>query len=382
MKGWKKRYFELREHFLFYYGKKEDKQPKGVIFLNGCEVEEIKDMKSAKKFGFKISHKSDTYENHLFYCTDKSEYDHWMSHLKEFNTANILQSYTFHEKIGTGKFSVVYRAVSKQNKQEYAIKVIDKKLLKPEEKEFLLSETSVMKILDHPNVIKLIDTIETKTHIYIITEIVKDGDLFDYIINREFLEEYDASFIMKQLITSIYFLHNIGIIHRDLKPENILITLGDHEQVKELKIIDFGFAKLINEAEKLTDTCGTPNYVAPEVLRGTGYDKTADIWSLGVIMYLMVRGYLPFDAHDVNVILKNTLRAEIPIEDEHFEKVSPEAKDLIKRFLHKDPSKRISLKDAITHPWIQKREELKKYIGVNKTGTNESASGADYYGSV
>jgi len=306
----------------------------------------------------------------LFYCTDKKEFDEWMAHLKEFNIANILEKYTFHEKIGTGKFSVVYRATSKADKQEYAIKVIDKKLLKPEEKEFLLSETSVMKILDHPNVIKLIDTIETKSHIYIITEIVKDGDLFDYIINREYLEEWDASLVMKQLIASIYFLHNIGIIHRDLKPENLLITLGDFEQVKEVKIIDFGFAKLINGDEKLSDTCGTPNYVAPEVLRGTGYDKSADVWSLGVIMYLMVRGYLPFDAHDVNVILKNTLKAEIPLEDEHWDKVSPEAKDLVKKFLHKDPSKRISLAEASHHPWIKNREELKKYKGVNRTGND------------
>jgi len=131
--------------------------------------------------------------------------------------------------------------------------------------------------------IKLIDTVETKSNIYIITEIVKDGDLFDYIITREFLEgkfplllfwlfplilavindfiEYDASFIMKQLLISVYYLHSIGIIHRDIKPENILITLGSNSEVKELKIIDFGFAKLVNDTHKISETCGTPNYV-------------------------------------------------------------------------------------------------------------------------
>jgi len=285
--------------------------------------------------------------------------------------------YTFHEKIGTGKFSVVYRATSKADKnQEYAVKEIEKKLLKQEEKEFLLSETSVMKVLDHPNMIKLIDTIETKTNIYIITEIVKDGDMFDYITSREFLEEYDASWIMKQLLISIFYLHSIGIIHRDIKPENILITLGQNHEVKELKIIDFGFAKLVNEGSKVSETCGTPNYVAPEVLRGCGYEKSADIFSLGVIMYLMIRGLLPFDAYEVDTILRNTLQGDIPMEDEHWQNVSPEAKDLLTKFLHKDPAQRIEVAEALKHPWIKNREALKKYIGVNKhTANTEEING-------
>jgi len=370
-KSWTKRYFELRDHFLFYYEKKEDKKPKGILFLDGCFIEELKDFNQTQKYGFSITHKSESYVPRVFYCNTKEEFDQWMKNLQVFKSSTVMDLYTFHEKIGTGKFSVVYRATSKADKNaEYAVKVIEKKLLRPEEKEFLLSETSVMKVLDHPNMIKLIDTVETKSNIYIITEIVKDGDLFDYITTREFLEEYDASFIMKQLLISIYYLHSIGIIHRDIKPENILITLGNNSEVKELKIIDFGFAKLVNDTRKLSETCGTPNYVAPEVLRGCGYDKTADVFSLGVIMFLMIRGLLPFDAHDVNVILKNTLRCDMLMEDDHWSNISPEGKDLLSKFLQKDPSQRIDIADALRHPWIKNREELKKYIGLNRNKDN------------
>jgi len=375
-KNWVRRFFELHEHFLFYYENKNDSQPKGIFFLDGCEIDELKDYNTTKKYGFTISNKSESYENHVLYCNTKQEFDEWMSHLRIFKSSTIMDLYTFHEKIGTGKFSVVYRATCKNDKnKEYAVKVIEKKLLKPEEREFLLSETSVMKVLDHPNIIKLIDTVESKTHIYIITEIVKDGDLFDYIVNQEFVEEYDASFVMKQLLISVYYLHSIGIIHRDIKPENILISMDNHNQVKEVKIIDFGFAKLMNDDARLCETCGTPNYVAPEILRNCGYDKSADIWSLGVIMYLMVRGLLPFDAHDVNEILRNTLKADVPMEDEHWANISPEAKDLIQKFLSKEYDKRIDIATALKHPWIKNREALKSRIGVNRRNGAEPNSG-------
>jgi len=375
-KNWVKRFFELHEHFLFYYETKGATQPKGIFFLDGCEIEELKDYNVTKKYGFTISNKSESYENHVLYCNTKQEFDEWMSHLRIFKSSTIMDLYTFHEKIGAGKFSTVYRATCKADKnKEYAVKIIEKKLLKPEERDFLLSETSVMKVLDHPNIIKLIDTVESKTHIYIITEIVKDGDLFDYIVNQEYVEEYDASFVMKQLLISVYYLHSIGIIHRDIKPENILVSMDNHEQIKEVKIIDFGFAKLMNDDARLSETCGTPNYVAPEILRNCGYDKSADIWSLGVIMYLMVRGLLPFDAHDQNEILVNTLKASVPLEDEHWANVSPDAKDLIKKLLCKDCPNRIDIPTALKHPWIKNREALKQYIGVNRKGEVEPTSG-------
>jgi len=291
--------------------------------------------------------------------------------------------YTFKEKIGTGKFSIVYRAVAKKNNSnEFAVKVIDKNGLKPEEREFVLMETSVMKVLNHPAMIKLIETVETKSAIYIVTELVKDGDLFEYIVNREFLEEYETSFIMKQLFVAINYLHSVGIIHRDLKPENIMITLSEKkDKVKEVKIIDFGFAQFVTPGVVLKETCGTPNYVAPDVLKGNGYDKRADVWSLGIIMFLMLRGRLPFDSHNVDDILKNTLKMSLPLDEEHWDNVSPDARDLVTKLLDRDMNSRITIQDALNHPWITNRENLRKYANRNQHAENNSnhASGYDSY---
>jgi len=319
-----------------------------------------------------------------------------MAHLKGFQSSSIHDVYLFKEKIGTGKFSIVYRAVSKKNNtQEFAIKVIDKNGLKPEEREFVLMETSVMKVLNHPGMIKLIETVETKSAIYIVTELVKDGDLFEYIVHREFLEEYEASFIMKQLFIANNYLHSVGIIHRDLKPENIMITLSDNkEKVKEVKIIDFGFAQFVTPGVTLKETCGTPNYVAPDVLKGNGYDKRADVWSLGIIMFLMLRGRLPFDAHNVDDILKNTLKMPLPLDEEHWDNVSPDGRDLLTRLLDRDMNSRINIQDALNHPWIavkfpsksstliipQNREGLKKYANKNQHHSDSRGnSGYDNY---
>jgi len=218
LKLWKSRYFQLVDHFLFYFENKSDKSlPKKVFFLDGVSIEPTNDKETTKKWGFKISYKNDSYEPHTLYCSSEKEYKDWMSFLQCFKNSSVYEKYTFLEKIGTGKFSVVYQCVGKVDEKEYAVKVIDKTTLKQEEKEFILMETSIMKFLDHPHVIKLHDTIETKTHYYIITEIVKDGDLFDYIVNNEFLEETEASIVVKQLINTFIYLHNAGIIHRDIK---------------------------------------------------------------------------------------------------------------------------------------------------------------------
>jgi len=383
MKAWKARYFELRGDFLFYYSKHGGQLPKGIHFLEGCYVEETNDYNSTHKYGFKITYKNESYEPHCLYLTDKKKYDDWMTHLKGFQSSSIHDMYTFKEKIGTGKFSIVYRAVAKKNNSnEFAVKVIDKNGLKPEEREFVLMETSVMKVLNHPAMIKLIETVETKSAIYIVTELVKDGDLFEYIVNREFLEEYETSFIMKQLFVAMSYLHNVGIIHRDLKPENIMITLSEKkDKVKEVKIIDFGFAQFVTPGVILKETCGTPNYVAPDVLKGNGYDKRADVWSLGIIMFLMLRGRLPFDAHHVDDILKNTLKMPLPLDEEHWDNVSPDARDLVTKLLDRDMNSRITIQDALNHPWITNRENLRKYANRNQHAENNSnhASGYDSY---
>jgi len=361
----KAEYFELKGPFLIYYMKKEQKFCKGVIFLDGCKVEPVND-NNKKKYGFKITHQSPSYIPQCFNCQGKADFDQWMDHLRHFQNSSIGDYYRIGEKIGTGQFSTVYRGSDfNDSTKEYAIKIIDKEKLKPTEKQSILSETSVMKVLDHPSTIKLIETIEIQNKLYIVMELVKDGDLFDYILSKDFLEEYEASYIMKQLLNSINYIHSMGIIHRDLKPENIMISLNANHAISQIKLIDFGFATFVCSTKVIKDACGTPNYLAPEVLKEAGYDKKVDVFSLGVIMYFMLRGYLPFDDPNVGEILKKTYKAEPPMSDEHWNNISEDSKDLLKKLLCKDPKTRIEIEEALKHPWIQNREALLKYEGVN-----------------
>jgi len=369
--SWNAKYAELRGSFLVYFSNKEQKYCEGMLLLDGCHVECLNNLhKNVKpqKYGFKISYPREGYKPYFFSCPDKLSYDEWMDHLKIFQNVSIKDMYNIHEQIGTGQFSTVFRGTSKiEDYKEIAIKIIDKEKLTATEKQSILSETSVMKVLDHSTTIKLFETFDIQNKLYIIMELVKDGDLFDYILDKEFVEEYEASFLMQRLLTSVAYLHNHGIVHRDLKPENIMITReSDAEHtIKEIKLIDFGFSKFISSNDLIMDACGTPNYLAPEILKESGYDKKVDVFSLGVIMYFLLRGYLPFDASNVGEILKKTYIQDAPMDDEHWDKISPEGKDLLNKMLQKDPNERIELEEALKHPWIQQRENLKRYEGVN-----------------
>jgi len=369
------KYYELKCPFLIYYSKKEHKLCKGVIYLDGCKVEPLNDK---KKLGFSITHQSPSYIPQCFTCQEKADFDQWMDHLKHFQNSSINQFYKINEKIGTGQFSTVFRGADlKDPAKEYAIKVIDKEKLRPSEKQSILSETSVMKVLDHPSTIKLIETIELQHKLYIVMELVKDGDLFDYILAKDFVEEYESSFIMKQLLHSLNYIHSMGIIHRDLKPENIMISLNENKTIKQIKLIDFGFATWNCSTKPTKEACGTPNYLAPEVLKECGYDKKVDVFSLGVIMYFLLRGYLPFDDPNQGEILKKTYRSEPPMTDAHWANISEEGKDLVKKLLEKDPKNRIDIEDALKHPWIQNREALKKYEGVNPKPLEQAAQNGE-----
>lgn len=176
------------------------------------------------------------------------------------------------------------------------------------------------------------------------TELLSGGELFNRIIGHSRYAEQDARSIVKPLLESVAYLHSLGIIHRDIKPENILCG----ESFGDLRIADFGLSQLVSPHEIMKMPCGTLNYVAPEVLSLNGYDKAADLWSVGVIMFLLLQGRLPFDGTNKNEIIEKTIRAEL-----HFENISETARDLLCCLLQKDPDNRISARKALQHPWLQ-----------------------------
>lgn len=214
---------------------------------------------------------------------------------------------------------------------------------------------------NNPFIIKLKEEFEDFESIYYVMELAKGIDLHTYTIEHDngYLPENVAAGIMRDLFEATDYIHKAGIIHRDIKPENIMVDFQKDMELHSLKMIDFGFATYIQELKKNKVCLGTLNYMAPETFTGN-YDQRADIFALGVILYFILSGNLPFYSDDQDIVKRNTINCEIDIETEDaFFNKSSEAKDLISRLIVKDPKDRITLQDALIHPWILKYSKKK-----------------------
>ena len=249
----------------------------------------------------------------------------WLHHLNHLKSTSIHENYRLLEKIGTGNFSNVYRGVEKKTRNEVAIKVIEKFKLSSGENYIIRHECEVLELCHHPCIVKYKEKIESKTHIYIVTELLNDGDLYDYIYHRKFIGESEASFILKELIQTVQYMDALGLIHRDIKPENIIIRKRGDGAVERVKLIDFGFAVFKNSLDtmkKCEKFAGTPGYSAPEILRLEEYDGSVDNFSLGVLLYFMLSGGLPFDSSNNEEIKKLTLIGEVKMEGPRWDSIS------------------------------------------------------------
>ena len=261
-------------------------------------------------------------------------------------------NYVLLQTIGSGGFSKVKLAEDKTTKQRYAIKIIKKSKLedKPDLKIKIQREIALMKLFDHPHLIKLIEICESTKYIFIVLEYAQNGELFDYLIARRSLPLEEAMRLFRQIIYGVDFLHNNSICHRDLKPENIL--LDDHNNVK---IADFGFARWLKQSTTQT-SCGSPHYAAPEVVKGIPYNgKKADIWSCGVILYALLAGRLPFNEPSMRELLAKIKNGIYRMPD-----FQPDIKDLVSRMLTVDPEKRITI-EQIKHHRAFKLDLPRKY---------------------
>lgn len=285
--------------------------------------------------------------------------------------------YELGRTLGSGSFSKVKLGVDDQGKQ-YAVKIIDKEqLVREHMEEQLKREISIMRMLNHPHIVKLFDVLQTQNHIYLVLELVTGGELFDRIVAAQRFDEEKGRHFFQQLIVSLHFCHRNGVAHRDLKPENLLVDEKDN-----IKITDFGLANL-NEGtgtQLLNTVCGTPNYVAPEVLQEKGYDGiTADVWSCGIILFVMLSGYLPFDDPQLNALFTKIERGEFRM-SKHF---SDGARDLIGKMLVVDVKKRLTLDGVMKHPWFMKnfdRSVFDSYSGVTIKATDAGGKGDASYG--
>jgi len=203
----------------------------------------------------------------------------------------LTEKYELREELGRGAFSIVKLAVEKTTGIHYAVKMIKKDSV-GQDFNRLQTEMEILKKVQHPNIIALKEIIDTKNCLFIVTELVTGGELFDKIVELGSYSEKDAALLVSKIVSAIAYLHSLGIVHRDLKPENLL--LKDETTVSEVKLADFGLSKIVSQQLIMQTACGTPGYVAPEILQARGYDKEVDMWSIGVITYILLCGFPPF----------------------------------------------------------------------------------------
>ncbi len=275
------------------------------------------------------------------------------------------------DKIGQGRFSTVYQCMHLATKEMLAVKVIEKSSLDDHESDAMHNEIAILKLVNHPNITRLREMFETRTHLYIVMRLVRGGDLFNRIKARKCFKEEVAREVIWSLFSAVKYLHARGIVHRDIKPENILCLDADDDS--KIIISDFGLSKFATPKELMKVACGTLCYVAPEVLKCSGYGFSVDIWSIGVIMYLLLRGRLPFDGKTKDEIIDRTLTAQLDFSHAHWSAVSDEAKELLRMLLTKDPSLRCSEATARAHPWF---EPVRKRIAQQKATNTASVAGS------
>ena len=256
------------------------------------------------------------------------------------------------EILGKGASAVVRKGIKIDTGEAYAIKIINKASLTQDEKESLDNELKIMGMVDHPNIVRVEEYYECNGLVFIVMELMEGGELFDRLVEVEHYTEKQAVEAFRPLVDAIRYCHSLGIVHRDLKPENLLYKTKDEDSL--LKVSDFGFSKfLIPKAqEQLFTACGTPTYVAPEIIGNFGYDSKVDCWSLGVILYVMLCGYPPFYAEENNELFQLIKECDYEFHEPYWDNISEDAKDLIKKLLVSDPKKRLSAEEILKHPWI------------------------------
>ena len=352
----KKVWFKLLGKDLFYFKSEKDEIHKGMHNLSGVFVseEEQKEINGKKYYCFSMTYPKKT---RMYYVEKENEYKKWVEKLKiATGYTNLSDIYDIKEKLGSGKFGLIKLGINKKTNKKVAIKIMSKSNMANDDLELVRTEIEILKICQHPNIIQLYDVFENINYFYIIMEYCSGGDLFSYLEKRNFrLPENQACKFMHKMCAAIYYIHQYGIAHRDLKPENVLMTSKDENA--DLRILDFGLSKIIGPDEKCTEPYGTLSYVAPEVLLDIPYGKEVDLWSLGVIAYLMLSGSLPFDDRESEEeIARKTVSEDPPYKGSIWKKISNEAKDFIKKLLVKNPEKRMNVKEALQHEWFRKFE--------------------------
>ncbi|XP_076007077.1 calcium/calmodulin-dependent protein kinase (CaM kinase) II beta 1 isoform X12 [Genypterus blacodes] len=274
--------------------------------------------------------------------------------------------YQLYEELGKGAFSVVRRCVKLCTGQEYAAKIINTKKLSARDHQKLEREARICRLLKHPNIVRLHDSISEEGFHYLLFDLVTGGELFEDIVAREYYSEADASHCIQQILEAVLHCHQMGVVHRDLKPENLL--LASKCKNAAVKLADFGLAiEVQGEQQAWFGFAGTPGYLSPEVLRKEAYGKPVDIWACGVILYILLVGYPPFWDEDQHKLYQQIKAGAYDFPSPEWDTVTPEAKNLINQMLTINPTKRITAQEALKHPWVCQRSTVASMMHRQET---------------
>ncbi|XP_072439551.1 calcium/calmodulin-dependent protein kinase type II subunit gamma isoform X12 [Chiloscyllium punctatum] len=274
--------------------------------------------------------------------------------------------YQLYEELGKGAFSVVRRCVKLSTGQEFAAKIINTKKLSARDHQKLEREARICRLLKHPNIVRLHDSISEEGFHYLIFDLVTGGELFEDIVAREYYSEADASQCIHQILESVSHIHQHDIVHRDLKPENLL--LASKCKNAAVKLADFGLAiEVQGDQQAWFGFAGTPGYLSPEVLRKDPYGKPVDIWACGVILYILLVGYPPFWDEDQHKLYQQIKAGAYDFPSPEWDTVTPEAKNLINQMLTINPAKRITATEALKHPWVCQRSTVASMMHRQET---------------
>jgi len=281
-------------------------------------------------------------------------------------TTRFSDNYELKEELGKGAFSIVRRCVQKSTGLEFAAKIINTKKLSARDFQKLEREARICRKLQHPNIVRLHDSIQEESFHYLVFDLVTGGELFEDIVAREFYSEADASHCIQQILESVNHCHQNGVVHRDLKPENLL--LASKAKGAAVKLADFGLAiEVQGEQQAWFGFAGTPGYLSPEVLKKEPYGKPVDIWACGVILYILLVGYPPFWDEDQHRLYAQIKAGAYDYPSPEWDTVTPEAKNLINQMLTVNPAKRITAAEALKHPWICQRERVASVVHRQET---------------
>lgn len=274
--------------------------------------------------------------------------------------------YKFGRVLGQGAFALVKLAESRDDKSKWAIKIIKKDSLATADADSLKNEMNIVLAVSHTNIVETREVIETPHYVFVVMECMSGGELFDRIVEKDHYSEIEAKEAFWQMVSAIKHCHDNGVVHRDLKPENLLYS--DASENAALKLADFGLGQILKPNEMMHHACGTPGYIAPEMLTGEKYGSTCDMWSLGVILYILICGFPPFYNEDEQELFKSIRRGEYEFLDEYWGDASDSVKDLISKLLVVNPQKRMTAAQVFEHDWLSEdfaHKTSHKFVKLN-----------------